>query len=176
MTSDRVMDHLFTFLSFCAPQPIPKDVIVDYVKTMEVYDDEETIGAKIKRCPLMLFDEEESGVYLRVQEVVHCCVSAVTNSFSKETRQNRTVTSLCKFKDLDSLVFATKIVLRLEKVITDIEHLLFKGGASHFRGIIFTSFNPRESRELRRAKEYQDRALDIFLKKLGPGHVDVAKS
>lgn len=86
------------------------------------------------------------------------------------------VTSLCKFKDLDSLVFATKIVLRLEKVITDIEHLLFKGGASHFRGIIFTSFNPRESRELGRAKEYQDRALDIFLKKLGPGHVDVAKS
>lgn len=89
MTSDRVMDHLFTFLSFCAPQPIPKNVVVDYVKTMEVYDDEETIGAKIKRCPLMLFDEEESGVYLRVQEVVHCCVSAVTNSFSKETRQNR---------------------------------------------------------------------------------------
>ena len=83
---------------------------------------------------------------------------------------------MCKFKDLDSLVFATKIVLRLEKVITDIEHLLFKGGASHFRGIIFTSFNPRESREIRRAKEYQDRALDIFLKKLGPGHVDVAKS
>ena len=28
-----------------------------------VYEDEEAINAKINVCPLLLFDEEESGVY-----------------------------------------------------------------------------------------------------------------
>lgn len=69
-----------------------------------VYEDEEAIDAKINVCPLLLFDEEESGVY----------------------RLLVTVRSFSKVKDLDSLILVTKIVPHVAKMIADIENLLFK--------------------------------------------------
>ena len=133
MSSDRAFNHLFTFLSLCAQQPLLKDVVVDYIMEMEKkLEDKDTIGVKISRCPLLLFDEEESGIYIQVHNVVHYVLSRSITKKSAKDEQIRSilgvVSSFSRFEDQDSLVIGKKIVPHLAKVITDAEHLFSKEG------------------------------------------------
>ncbi|XP_022778094.1 nephrocystin-3-like, partial [Stylophora pistillata] len=239
MKSDRVLDHLFIFLSLCAPHPILKDIVVDYIMEMEnELEDKDAIGLKISRCPLLLFDEEESGVYIRVHGIVHYVVNSVTKRSAKDKQIKcilRAASSFSKFKDQDSLVVGTKIVPHLVKVIKDFEDFSFEERISQMAQIdnltsqdysnVFTALgnmcskhsqypaarsyfsavleiaelrNPSDELQkaniynnlgvvhrklglvywhlgdLKQAKGCLERALDVWLKKLGPDHVDVA--
>ncbi|XP_022810392.1 uncharacterized protein LOC111347409 [Stylophora pistillata] len=143
MSSDRVIDHLFTFLTLCAPQPILKDIVVDYIMEVEKeLDGEDEIGVKISRCPMLLFDEEESGVYIRVHRVIHYVVNSVIKKSAKDKQVKsllRAASSFSRFKEQDSLVIGTKIVPHLVKVITVAEHLFSEEGLSQVAQIdIFT--------------------------------------
>ncbi|PFX13553.1 Nephrocystin-3 [Stylophora pistillata] len=134
MRSDTALDHLFTFLSLCVPQPILKDIVVDYIMEMEEQlEDKDAIEVKISRCPLLLFDREESGVYIRVHGVVHDIVNSVTKKSAKDKQIKSilgAVSSFSKFEDQDSLVIGTKIVPHLAKVITEAEHFFSEDGLS----------------------------------------------
>ncbi|XP_022780872.1 uncharacterized protein LOC111322091 [Stylophora pistillata] len=132
LTSDRALDHLFTFLSLCAPQPILKDIVVDYIMEMEKeFEDKDEIEVKISRCPLLLLEEEESCVYIKVHGVVHYVVNSVTRNSARDKRIKSVLgalSSFCRFQDQDSLFIGTKIVPHLAEVIRDAERLFSKEG------------------------------------------------
>ena len=64
--SDKFFEHLFKFLSLCAPQPLNVDIAVSYlINVLEHVDkgDKEQIRRRFRRCSLLLLEEEEDGCY-----------------------------------------------------------------------------------------------------------------
>ena len=81
MTSDKVLHHTFDFLSVCAPQPLSLNIIADYIMNVdEEIEDKEMISMRIRRCSLLLVEEEETGIYIRVHQVVHNAINIVTEA------------------------------------------------------------------------------------------------
>ena len=70
MGSDDIMKHAFTFLAFCAPEPLRLDVLTTYVVNADEELDEEDIGIQIQRSSLLLI-ENDDDVNIRLHKVVH---------------------------------------------------------------------------------------------------------
>ena len=70
MDSDDIMKHAFTFLAFCAPEPLRLDVLTTYFVNAHGELDEEDIGIKIQRSSLLLI-ENDDDVNIRLHKVVH---------------------------------------------------------------------------------------------------------
>ena len=70
MGSDDIMKHAFTFLAFCAPQPLRLDVLTTYVVNTDGELDEEDIGIQIQGSSLLL-TEKKDVVNIRLHKVVH---------------------------------------------------------------------------------------------------------
>ncbi|XP_078342479.1 uncharacterized protein LOC144628279 isoform X2 [Oculina patagonica] len=78
MKSDKIIHHTFSLLSLCTPQPLSLEIVINYIQNEDKeIQDEEMISMKIRRCSLLLFQEEESGVYIREHQVVHDVVNTV---------------------------------------------------------------------------------------------------
>ena len=74
ITSNKVVNHLFSLLSICAPKSLSLDIGINYIKTVDENSkdlDKELICMRLKRCSLLLFDEDENGCFIRVHQVVH---------------------------------------------------------------------------------------------------------
>ena len=84
-STNVVLKHTVTLLSLCAAQPLNLEIAVNYVCNVEIdLQDEENIRMKIRRCPLLLLDEEESGVYIRVHQVTHDAICRLIKAKSEE--------------------------------------------------------------------------------------------
>ena len=70
MDSDEIMKHAFTFLAFCAPEPLRLDVLTTYLVNADGELDEEDIGIQIQGSSLLLI-ENEDVVNIRLHKVVH---------------------------------------------------------------------------------------------------------
>ena len=70
MDSDEIMKHAFTFLAFCAPEPLRLDVLTTYVVNADGELDEEDIGIQIQGSSLLLI-EKDDDVNIRLHKVVH---------------------------------------------------------------------------------------------------------
>ena len=70
MDSNEIMKHAFTFLAFCAPEPLRLDVLTTYVVNADGELDEEGIGIQIQRSSLLLI-ENDDDVNIRLHKVVH---------------------------------------------------------------------------------------------------------
>ena len=70
MDSDEIMKHAFTFLAFCAPEPLRLDVLTTYVVSADEELDKEEIGIQIQGSSLLLI-EKEDDVNIRLHKVVH---------------------------------------------------------------------------------------------------------
>ena len=70
MGSDEIMKHVFTFLAFCAPEPLRLDVLTTYVVNADGELDEEDIGIQIQGSSLLLI-EKDDDVNIRLHKVVH---------------------------------------------------------------------------------------------------------
>ena len=70
MDSDEIMKHAFTFLAFCAPEPLRLDVLTTYVVNADGELDEEDIGIQIQGSSLLLI-EKKDVVNIRLHKVVH---------------------------------------------------------------------------------------------------------
>ena len=70
MGSDDIMKHAFTFLAFCAPEPLRLDVLTTYVVNADGELDEEDVGIQIQGSSLLLI-EKEDDVNIRLHKVVH---------------------------------------------------------------------------------------------------------
>ena len=121
MTTDRVVNHLFTFLALCSPQPIPQDVAVNYIMEMdEEFSDKEWIASRINRCSLLLSEEEGDSVYIRVHGVVRFVLDSLKTNYAKDLYIKAVVgavASFAKVDDFDTFIIGSKVVPHLRKLI-----------------------------------------------------------
>ena len=108
-STNVVLKHTVTLLSLCAAQPLNLEIAVNYICNVEIdLQDEENIRMKIRRCPLLLLDEEESGVCIRVHQVTHDAIGRLIKAKSEEGELlalNATVEAMFKFlKDKNELI------------------------------------------------------------------------
>ena len=108
-STNVVLKHTVTLLSLCAAQPLNLEIAVNYICKVEIdLQDEENIRMQIRRCPLLLLDEEESGVYIRVHQVTHDAICRLIKAKSEEGELlalNATVEAMFKFlKDKNELI------------------------------------------------------------------------
>ena len=90
-TSDKIVYDLFSFLSLCAPQPLNLSIAVNYLAKNDEAD-RELISSKIRRCSLLLFEEDESSCFIRVHQVVHDAIKYLMNKEGQHQEVvNRTV-------------------------------------------------------------------------------------
>ena len=116
-STNIVLKHTVTLLSLCAAQPLNLEIAVNYICNVEIdLQDEENIRMQIRRCPLLLFDEEESGVYIRVHQVTHDAICRLIKAKSEEGELlalNATVEAMFKFlKDKNELIGLKKFYSR----------------------------------------------------------------
>ena len=71
MDSDKIMKHAFTFLAFCATEPLRLDVLTTYVVNADEELDEEDISIQIQGSSLLLIGKEDDSVNIRLHKVVH---------------------------------------------------------------------------------------------------------
>ena len=143
MTTDNAIEHTFNFLSSCAPQPLSLEIIVNYILNVDKeFRDPEMLTMRIRKCSLLLYEEEESGVFIRVHQIVHDVIATVTRTCA-ENKQLETVDgavgSFYQFihhiftlvrDDLDTLVKIQNIVPHLTALVVKIEQLLSRQGIS----------------------------------------------
>ena len=79
MSSDRVLKHAFNVISLCAPQPLNLDIVTNYVQkaaensdmnTEGEFKDKDVIGLWIRKSSLLLLEEDNDEVYIRIHLVV----------------------------------------------------------------------------------------------------------
>ncbi|KAL9966158.1 hypothetical protein ACROYT_G024184 [Oculina patagonica] len=143
ISSDKVIDHAFSFLSLCALQPLRQDIVINYITNVDKeIKDKELISMRIQRCSLLLFEEEESGVFIRVHQVVHNVINSLIEDRPMSQQLQSVNTAIRSFNqfiednssvdwnDLDSFVNSKHIVSHLETLIIRIKNLLRKQALS----------------------------------------------
>ena len=121
MATDRVINHLFTFLALCSPQPILQEVAVNYIMEMDKeFSDKEWIRSRINRCSLLLSEEGGDSVYIRVHGIVRYVLDSLKTNYAKDLYIEAVVgavASFAKFDELDTFIIGSKIVPHLRKLI-----------------------------------------------------------
>ena len=78
LMSDEIVGHTFALLSLCSADPLSVDIVFNYISRVdEQAADKELICLNLKRCSLVLFEEDESGAFIRVHQVVHDTIKTV---------------------------------------------------------------------------------------------------
>ena len=79
MSTDKVLNHAFNFISLCAPQPLNLELLINYVVNKERENDgsagskladADIISLRIQESSLILIEKDESSVFVRVHQVV----------------------------------------------------------------------------------------------------------
>ncbi|XP_067054885.1 uncharacterized protein [Acropora muricata] len=79
MLSDRVLRHAFNIISLCAPQPLNLDIVTNYIQKVEEnsdmntegeFNDKNVIGLRISKSSLLLLEEDNGEIYVRIHQVV----------------------------------------------------------------------------------------------------------
>lgn len=127
--SDKVVNRVFTFLSLCATQPLHQDLAIDYLLTADKETEAcEVLSLRIQRCSLLLFDEEESGVYNRTHNAVHEVINALMKKIPEKSLEavSGALRSFNKFRndgflvnsdDPDSIASSKQVVPHLKSFI-----------------------------------------------------------
>ena len=112
MASDQIMKHAFTFLAFCAPEPLRLDVLTTYVVNADESLDKEEVGIQIQGSSLLLIDNG-NDVNIRLHKVVHDILKLVVKD-RIETDEHTRVLSVA----LQSCrQFITKAVPKIEQIV-----------------------------------------------------------
>ena len=199
MTSDIVIGHTFNFLSLCAPQPLHLDIVKYYILNVDKeFQDKEMITMRIQRCPLLLFEDEEGAVYIRVHQVVLRTINSVMRDYTENEQVKAAKAAIGSFtqfidenlphkcKNFYSVADSKHIVPHLVSLILKIKNLYTEVGLCQVAevDILPNMYNSRNFQQLGQicnkhcefeaAKDYFDCVLAIRLENLGPEHVDVA--
>ena len=90
MGSNEIMKHAFTFLAFCAPEPVRLNLLTTYVVNAYGELDEEEIGIQIQGSSLLLI-EREDDVNIRLHNVVHDIVEHLVKDQMQSVEHVRVV-------------------------------------------------------------------------------------
>ena len=198
MISDKIIGHTFALLFLCSAEPLGLDIVINYISKMdEQVTDKEFICLSLKRCSLLLFEEDESGAFIRVHQVVHDAIKTVMKDHQepRESSQkiNAAVASFSQF--IIAIPEASKtysdtvhLVPHLKALSMNIESLFPKETLTHDKdeterptniySYYFIQFGEicAEHCEFHIARKYHEYALTIKLKILGSDHTEVAGS
>ena len=141
IATDKVLEHTFHLLSVCAPHPLSLDIVVNYLKKVkEERRDPEILATRICKCSLLLFEEDDSGVYIRVHQVVHDVINTVMKTLAKNKELEAidgAILSFCQVighilveDDSHTLIRSKKIVPHLVTLSEIIDALFSEEGIS----------------------------------------------
>ena len=140
MSTDKVLNHAFKFISLCAQQPLNLELLINYVLNVEKENDgsagseladADIISLRIQESSLILIEKGESGVFIRVHQIT-------INTIQKKVAENYSeivhfevlpgvITSFCQFivdKGLDrqdSVAKSLHLVPHLKCLIPEVE-------------------------------------------------------
>ena len=187
MRSDKFQKHLCTFLALCAPRPLNVDIAVSYI--MHAHEesheaDKELIRMRLKRSSLLLFQDDESGCFIRVHQVVHDAIKTVAKQY-KESQTDEVVSGvITSFNEFivatppENERLNTRHIAPHLKALTDKVFLRDNFFQVHDKGISEKCENLgnicQMHCEFEGAKTYFEYSLTFRLQELGPEHVDVA--
>ena len=136
MSSDKVLKHTFSLISLCAQQPLSLKIVINYIlKTEEELVDENVVRMRIQRSSLLLLDEDDSEIYIRVHQVVRDVINAAAQCSSKNQRLevlDGAIKSFSEFIDdnlpknlneLNSLVSSRHLVPHLKSLAIELENV-----------------------------------------------------
>ena len=95
MSSDRVLKHAFNIISLCAPQPLNLDVVTNFIQKAEEnshvnkggeFKNKDVIGLRIRRSSLLLVEEGNGEVYVRIHQVVRDVIQRLIKQHSETER------------------------------------------------------------------------------------------
>ena len=141
IATDKVLEHTFHFLSLCAPHPLSLDIVVNYLKKVnEELEDPEILATRICKCSLLLFEEDDSGVYIRVHQIVHDVINTVMKTLAENKELEAVdgaILSFCQVighilveDDSHTLIRSQNIVPHLVTLSEIIDGLFSKEGIS----------------------------------------------
>ena len=196
MSSNNVLAHTFNFLSLCSQQPLNLQIVINYIQNVdEEFKDDDIIRMRIQRSQLLLFEEDESDVYIRVHQVVRSVIKDETKTYSEGENLkigHGAITSFYQFiddhllDDLDCVGNSRHLVPHLKSLNTEIQTTYNRDDivqlVENFTLDIkhYSDYFVRFSKiclthcEFNTAKGFLYVALKISLQKLGDQHIDVA--
>ncbi|XP_068687772.1 uncharacterized protein [Montipora foliosa] len=139
MSSDKVLNHTFGFISLCGQQPLNLDLVIKYILNVEndshrsgldASADKDIIGLRIRKSSLLLVEEDESGVYVQVHQIVRNVIESRFKKYSEAQYFQIIhwgITSFSQFIDeknldkKDSISKSFQLVPHLKCLITKIE-------------------------------------------------------
>ena len=207
MSSDRVLKHAFYFISICAPQPLNLDIVTNYIQEAEEnsdvntggeFKDKDVIGLRIRKSSLLLLEEDNGEVYVRIHQVVRDAIQRLTKQLSETERFEVVHASILSFNQFtkdrkthlnDYTASEFKLLVpQLRFLSMQIEAIFNENDSPE--AIKNSTFNLTEYPsyfncfgeicyvhfDLKAAKRHYERALAIRLQTFGPQHPDVADS
>ena len=192
LRSGKLVKHLFTLLSLCAPQQLNVDVAISYITNVHKEfdkEDKELIRMNLRRCSLLLFQDDHGGDFIRVHQVVHDTIKMIISTCPDSQTPpvvNGVITTFNNFVDAVPPMkrrLATMHIVPHLKVLTMVTDKVFvKENMFHIndKDIAKKCENLANICEMHcefhMAKTYLEYSLTINLERLGPGHVNVAAS
>ena len=97
MSSDRVLKHAFNVISLCAPKPLNRGIVTNYIQKAEEnsnmntctegeFNDKDVIGLRISKSSLLLLEEDNGEVYVRIHQVVREVIQSLIKQLAKTER------------------------------------------------------------------------------------------
>ena len=198
MMSDEIVDHTFALLSLCSADPLSVDIVFNYISRVdEQAADKELICLNLKRCSLVLFEEDESGAFIRVHQIVHDAIKTAMKDHQEPRNSSLIInTAAASFSQFitaipeHSKTYSDTIHLipHLKALIIVIEYLFSeKNTAQENKGTLrpenINSDNLiqlgkicTEHCEVHTSRKYHEYALTTKLTILGPDDTEVANS
>ena len=198
MMSDEIVGHTFALLSLCSADPLSLDIVFNYISRVdEKAADKELICLNLKRCSLVLFEEDESGAFIRVHQVVHDAIKTVMKDHQEPRDSSQIInTAAASFSQfITAIPEHTKtysdtihLIPHLKALIIVIESLFPEKNTAHdnkgtlrpeninLDNLIQLGKICTEHCEVYTSRKYHEYALTTRLKILGPDHCKVANS
>ena len=196
--SDEIVGHTFALLSLCSADPLSLDIVFNYISRVdEQAAEKELICLNLKRCSLVLFEEDESGAFIRVHQVVHDAIKTVMKDHQQPRDSSQIInTAAASFSQFITAIpehiktysDTIHLIPHLKALIIVIESLFPEKNTAHDNKGTLRPENINsdyliqlgeictEHCEVHTSRKYHEYALTTKLTILGPDDPEVANS
>ena len=179
--NDVVLRHTFHFLSLASHESLPLEVAINHVLSVDKNQDKEQVGVTIRKCSLILPDDEVNNVvFVRLHRIVHDVIKVYDSKRDVEEICNsveEAATSYYEFMDGSNdrtLVPHLKAFHDAMAKMFPNSKTLYSENPSSEIGEIFSSFGSvlKKYGHFFFAKGFYAASLEICEKDRGSNHVD----